>query len=418
MEASKNRKFLLFSLVSLLLSIACLFIFAEDSLKTRKFWGLWRVRDLVISSFFVWLSVAFLLLSISRKSLFKFIFLNVSLGFVLILFEVIGLVGIVSYPAILRGKGALPLGTTPMPNVSIEGITYPDLAGAWGIPGEPVKFTYKTNDWGFRNKPNQNQGDIILIGDSILVAGLIAYDQTLTSLVESGLNKSVVNVALISKSIQEQLDYFKETQLDLKGRKVVQFVFEGNDLVDSRRLRTVGKITKFTFSTKEKTLTNNLLLMLQRKTSMDPLARKRVGSLNGENYYFRHIPSFYITKEQQKEELPHIQASLEELKKMVEEKGGEFGVVFVPCKYTVFGPLVEWPEECAITDREKYKNMLREFTHNWAKESQTPLLDFTDLLIQSVKDGKPSFYKTDTHPNETGHEVMAKAMIEWEFLKK
>ena len=401
----------LFAIAALLLTLT-----TREPGDQRQWFGLWRTRDLVLPLLSGWLGLALVISALGRTLLFRFISVHFAIGFCWLVLEIIGITGLVSYPGLIRGENTHPLGTQPQAEIQVNGVTYPDISMKWGLPAEPVEFDYQTNALGYRNVPGRTDGEIILLGDSILVAALLPFEQTVSARLEKSLGVPVLNISLIGKSIQEEVKLLESSGLNLRGKKVIHFVFEGNDLIDSRDYRhDTGTVREY--SLLERTLVNNLVVVAQKDTSRHPHADIRTGKLQGRPVYFRYVPSSEFSLEDQREEIPHIQKSLNEARELITGQGGEYGIVFVPCKYTALAPLCEWPEKSDIQDPSRHQNLLKEVILEWTHQHNIPLLDFTPAFTQSARLGKLPFFPADTHPNGTGHEVMSEAISNWPFMR-
>src|SRR5262249_8933918 len=133
------------------------------------------------------------------------------------------------------GKG---LGEQPLPHCDADGETVADTAAAFGLPCRPIRFHYTTNARGYRNPPDRDAGDVYCLGDSCLVGPALDWPDTLVHRLEQQLSRPCVNVALIGLAPQEVQAEFARAVAgqDLRGRVVLQFLCEDNDLLDSARV--------------------------------------------------------------------------------------------------------------------------------------------------------------------------------------
>ena len=200
-------------------------------------------------------------------------------GLALAVLDAAGLLGLIDYPAVVLGVSN-ELGTEPIPRSDIRGVTYQDMDRD---RSEPIPFRYRTDRRGFRNRTDRDEADIYLLGDSILVAGLIPEEETIASRLEAEAGRSVMNIALIGIGPQRERDLLLHAGLPLEDRRVLHFIFEGNDLGDSKayRSRQGAKPSGFNRLTAaaRRTLTFCLLLRLQRlsDSSSNPGAGNRSG---------------------------------------------------------------------------------------------------------------------------------------------
>jgi hypothetical protein len=200
-----------------------------------------------------------------------------------LLLEVVGLLGLVSYPALLRIEPTAPLGAARLPDVDLRGHARQELAALWGLGGESVPFHYRTDRRGLRNEPDRAAADVYCLGDSFLVAGLLPWAATIAARLETALGRPVMNLALVGLGPQEQLDLLRQVDVPLRDRLVLQLVFEGNDLVDSARYRSAARRVPLG----ERSFARALTIWLQRLTQPTPSeAWRKMGRFRGEAFFF------------------------------------------------------------------------------------------------------------------------------------
>jgi len=393
-----------------LLSMVWLFFTQSEVGDEPLFFGRWRTRHFGVTLIGCWILVAMAFSFLSRAAVFRFVLVSVGLGFTVFLLEILGLAGVVNYRQLLRVAPSGGLGSAPTAMLELEGLTYEDLASSWGYPTEAMPFYFKTDRYGLRNHQDRANADIYLLGDSILVAGMLPFEKVVASLLEQDLNRSVMNVALISISPQREVELLKETGLPLENRILLHFIFEGNDMKDSFEWRAKADGTALELSRFERTLTYNALIRLQRATSPPTTPQRRIGRLGGIDYLFGWTRSSF---EPYHAELAFIAATLQDLAKNMAEAGGTYGVVFVPSKIRVIGPSCTWPETSSLDGYEEHVSPMRTWLADWAQEQGIPLLDTTDPLLLSTASGHIPWYPGDTHLNAIGHRVMADAIRGW-----
>lgn len=252
---------------------------------------------------------------------------------------------------------------------------------------------------------------MFFLGDSILVSILLPFEETVTGQVDEALDEAVANLALIGIGPQRQLEVLKESLRKPVGKRVVQFVFEGNDLLDSRAYRQRGNTVSDLWL---RSFLFQLMLGIQRWSDpIDPVAHKQMGSINGNEYAFGWDRRSFDGLE---DEIQNLQRTLEETRRFVEQGGGTYAVVFIPGKIRVIGHLCDFPKTSNLLPVEAQLNPLRGALNDWADRQKAPLLDLTDLLTQSAEDGDIPFFPGDTHLNSTGHVVMSKSLLAWKIL--
>jgi hypothetical protein len=375
--------------------------------------GLWQTRYVVLAGCLLLVAIGCLAAVISRRALLGYLTISASSAGGIALLEFVGMIGIVSWSALLSPQSS-PLGTEPMPHIEVNGTTWQDTASVWGLASEPITFQYRTDQHGFRNNIDRSEADIYLIGDSVLVAALVPFSQTVTSRLEAAVNKRVMQIALIGLSPQEEQQIFRNANLDVKGRLVIQFIFEGNDLPDSRRLYKSRSIMAGAPRT-ERTLSHYIIIALQKLTQpVSGMATLRTCTINSQQYTFMWgRESFYGLDN----ELTKISTALASFAAEIRKAGGEFGVVFVPSKLRVLGPQCSFPPGSEIANFTEHIGPMRRYMHDWSKRNKVPLLDLTEPLREAASSGHIPWYWGDTHWNADGHAVASSMLSSWEPAK-
>ncbi len=408
------KKAMLGSLGLVLAAVVFLTFTAEDPGHERSFFGLWRTRYFVAALALVLGASLLPLAARSKEALFATILVVfsgfVSWGFL----EVLGLSGLVSYPSLFGRDQEDPLGRTPQPSIEVAGETLEDTSGPWGLSSKPIVFEYVTNPLGFRNVPDRVAADLYLLGDSILVSALVPYEQTLTARLEKQIGRPTMNIALIGISPRREQQLFRDTSLPVDGKLVLQFIFEGNDLLDTAAERDPEEPETPTLV--HRSFAYNILMSLQRLSQpVSGMARRRTCTIDGQVYTFAWTRDSFAGHEH------HAQHLFEELlgfKTEVEESGGTFGVVFVPAKLRVLASACEFPPSSDLPPVEQHLNPLREGLLRWSRTTDVPALDLTPGLIDAAKQGRIPWFQGDTHPNATGHEVASDAISQWRLVRE
>lgn len=398
-------------------AVAWLAITRDPSVEHRRLLGLWRTRSVLVALPVLWSAMFLLARALSARAAARFILVTLAGAIGWVALELAGAAGLVSYPRLLGQEAGETLGSVPLPNTVIRGRAPGDIALAWGLPCDQVEFEYRTDRRGFRNDHDRDGADVYLLGDSILVAGLVPFQQTVTARLEAALQRPVMNISLIGQSVQAECDLFRRAAVPVSGRLVVHFVFEGNDLADSRTFRhqPPAGAPRPRGTLVDRSLARNLELWLIRRTDpVHPAAARFTGDLGGTTYGFiwtgRTMRGF-------DDELPHIASAMATLRDEVVAGGGRYAVVLVPAKLRVLGPLCRWPAGSALADWREQLSPLPEFLARWCADRAVPYLDLTDALSTAARAGQVPFFPLDTHLNAAGHAVMADALASWEPLR-
>lgn len=392
-----------------LAATAALLSFATDPSETqRRIAGLWRLRTVLLGAAGLWLGLVLLAGARSRAAARRLVEGTAIAALTLAWIELFGQVGLVDYRRLAGGAGAPVLGSQAVPNQDVRGTTFEDTALAWGLPAAPVPFQFRTDRRGYRNGVDREGGDVYLLGDSCLVAALLPFEATLCSRLEQTLARPVVNLALIGIGVQQERDLLRAAGVPLKGRLVLHFVYEGNDLVDSEKYRALAAGEAPAVARVETTFTWNALLRLQRALQpVDPIAQRRCGTIGGTTY------TFLWTGEQMRgkdAELAPILTALDETCRLVEAAGGRYAVVAIPDKLRILGPFCAWPAGSELADWKSHCSPLLQAVAQWAEERRVPELDLTDALQRAAAAGRIPWWPGDTHWNAAGHEAAGQAV--------
>ncbi|MBI1374926.1 MAG: hypothetical protein GC159_19585 [Phycisphaera sp.] len=406
-----SRHALLFAIGLVGLTIFWLVLTATNDDSDWQFFGFWRVRHILVAAMGLWVSVALYCVDFSRRALFRYLFATILAVCAWGLVELVGIVGIVDYGRIFEPHEAL--GQKAIPNLNVSGTTHQDLA-QWAASTDPIEFRYQTDHRGYRNASDLDRAQIYLVGDSILVAGLLPFKDTLTSLVADATKRSTMNIALIGIGPEEEYAHFVESGVPCDHSLVLQFIFEGNDLLDSHAYREAqGRPAP---PPPRKLFLSYLLNAIKMKSDTCPPDRYRAfGQIGDQRYAFLWTrPSFANDLE----ELSHIEQTIADFNRHVVERGGRYAVVFVPAKIRVLGPACTYPDDSSIKDYREHLNPMRDRLLKWCDEQRIDVIDLTDGLAASVQKGDVPWFPYDTHPNAIGHRVMASTIVGSPVLKR
>jgi hypothetical protein len=383
---------------------------------SRKMFGLWRARWFLPATGLVGVALGCAFAMRSREALFGYLATVSSLLATFGALDGLGRVGLVSWARLLSPAAdpATGLGKRPVPNLDVRGVTYQDTAVSWGLPAPvPIPFHYRTDRHGMRNQPDRASADVYLLGDSMLVAALVPHEATVSAQLEQRLQRPVMQVALIGYSPQREHALFRQLALDVRGRRVAQFIFEGNDLKDSRRER-LGSATAG--GADEDTSLSRLVWWQLMRLSEPTVGIAALNScaIGGRGY------TFYWTRdafEGLDDEIPVVTGALERFAAEIRAQGGEYAVVFVPKKLRVLGELCRFREDSPLRDVRAHLGPLRDRLHAWSATSGIPLLDLTEPLQAAARAGRVPWFESDTHWNEVGQRIAADALARWPFLQ-
>jgi hypothetical protein len=387
----------------------CLYFTATHDDEHRLFFGRWHARHFALTAAAFYVGILSLLACKSKRAVFAMIFASLLAAMTVGIVEVVGLFGIVSFPRVFGCAYGDGWHFRVVPNLDAKGTTLQDLAYALKYPSEPIAYHYVTDRRGFRNGKDRDEADIYLVGDSILVAALLPFEETLTALLEKKLGVQTMNVAIAGLAVQEERDLFKTANLSLRNRLVLQFVFEGNDLPDSARYRDDRAAGRRAAA--NTTFSHNLLLWLMEQTDHRKLIeQRRIGTIGNIEYLFGPTGRSFQGFEA---EFPHVCEALLDMQHFVTSSGGAYAIVYMPEKLRVLGPFCELPPDSTLKYDEKQLNPLRSWLTDWCREQGIDMLDLTDALAISTRVGAVPWFPADTHPNAIGHQVAATEIENW-----
>lgn len=418
-DGAKNRILLLVAgFICLAAMVALLFVTADTTPTTpttRRLFGLWRVRSVLPALVLLLAGIGFILAARSRILAYLSSILAMTATFALL--EGAGLAGLVSWGELFKPHGDQlgRHGAVRAANEDTTGITYQDTAYAWGIPSDPIPFHFRSDRHGFRNAEDRATADTILLGDSTVVGALVPFEKTVTAVLEGKIGRPVMQVALIGLSPQEEHDLLWQTGLDLRGRHVIQFIFEGNDLLDSRRYR-LNKAMGEAAAEPRTLLLNEIWNVLTRITDRSNKPQNMRTCFIGEQIYtfLWGRPSF----EGLEGEFKEVAASLETFANQVRKAGGRYSAVFVPDKIRVLADLCTFPSSSAIKDPKTEVGTFREDMIAWGEKSGVAVFDLTGPLKRAATSGRIPWFWGDTHWNDVGHQEAGSALADWPALRE
>ncbi|MFN0219562.1 MAG: alginate O-acetyltransferase AlgX-related protein [Hyphomicrobium sp.] len=398
--------------------MALVLLFTADPTPTtpssRRLFGLWRIRSILPALGLSMLGVGFLLAALSRASALAFTSTMVGILGTFALLEAIGATGFVSWAELFRPRPdpVFDLGSKRAANVDRRSTTYQDTSSGWGLQSDPIPFHFRTDRHGFRNHADRPTADVILLGDSFLVGGLVPVEKLVGVQLETLTGRTVMHVALVGISPQAEHELLWGTGLDLRGKRVVQFIFEGNDLLDSRKFRLGAKGA----SEGGRTLFDQIWRLVTDATDRQrDMSGLRVCSIRDQIYTFLWGRNSFDGVESEAKE---ITDAIERAAARVRAAGGHYSVAFIPTKLRVLAGLCQFPPEGAIQDATEHLGPLHAHILAWGSAAGVPVLDLTEPLTRAALGGRVPWFWGDSHWNEIGHEEAAKALDQWPAFRE
>ncbi|MEE8468473.1 MAG: hypothetical protein V3T22_08465 [Planctomycetota bacterium] len=337
--------------------------------------------------------------------------------------EATALFGIVDFRSVLGLRDApIPAGASASvhprltqhrpPHVRFSTEVLPNLVGLLGAEALPIPVVFQTDAHGLRNKSTKPDPDIVFLGDSILVAGLVPIDEIVSERVERALGVSVLNVSDLAYSPQEELSRLESLALPARDRLVVHFIFEGNDLADSRVWRARANHPGSSAWPASGFVKSLLAALHGPKRAAGARRSGRFVTATGDQpvvhflYDSRRIDANIG-------EFSFIARAIQGAARDMRAGGGRYAVVFVPMKLRVLHGSCSWGEGSELSEpRFARSSFLAKLAEACAAE-EIPLLDLTPGLEVAARGGRLPYFAADTHLNPFGHGVMAEVLGPW-----
>ncbi|MEM7318318.1 MAG: hypothetical protein AAF408_04770 [Pseudomonadota bacterium] len=410
-----RRRWLAWLLAGLLtgLCFASLVYSADPSRTEGLMFGLWRLRHVAVAGFLLLAAVAFLCLALGRSAWLAFWSAALPVGLFCIALEGAGRLGLINWDAMLtpRNTQEQSVGWSLRPNISVQGITAQDIASRYNMPQDPIHFEFATDQYGFRNGADTD-AQIILLGDSIVLGAAVAPDQTVAEVVQDRAEVQAMQAALLGLSVQAQHDMLLSSGLPLDGKKVVQFLFEGNDLLDSNAYMAQLTASSDAGNESADKVSSSLGKLLWSKLVdlSNPPENYNSCQIGPQTYLFLWTRRSFQGVES---EFDNIVRSILEFRSKLRQAGAEYALVFVPSKYRVLHDICLFPADSAISDPQDILTVLPQQVQRFAEENGIGFLDLTAALKSTSKSGDIPWFWGDTHWNAIGHETAGREIAGW-----
>lgn len=291
-----------------------------------------------------------------------------------------------------------------MPHQHVTGETGQDIATRLRLPSDPIRFDFRTDRHGFRNDTDA-PAEVILLGDSIVLGAAVPVRDTAAQVLARQIDRPVMQAALLGLSVQAEQDMLRDTGIPLAGRTVLQVVFEGNDLLDSRAYRTPDTDPAPVGPASLIRLGWNALVARTNDRTAEHTCR-----IAGQTHAFLWTRRSFDGVEA---EIAPMTAALDAFAAEVTAQGGRFAVILVPTKYRVLHDQCSFPESSPLADPAANLSPLPTALAAWSQRTGIALLDLSQTLTASAQAGAIPWFWGDTHWNATGHAVAAGAIADW-----
>lgn len=381
----------------------------------------WFLANLFLSYLAIW-AIVLNVAQIGKTGGFRIISIHLGVLAAVASLEAVALIGLIDFRTLVGEVGAGKrygklkpdhrIRWAGKPNHRVEGTTFQNLTGIYGVKSEPIFFSAQTDHYGLRNPSTKKDPTVLLLGDSILFAGLLPLEDTVTERLEAKLNTAGMNISEPGYSPQEELIRLETTGLDLPGKVVLHFIFEGNDLTDSQAWRA-WQMRRFESEWPSSGLITNLLSLLHApKTGV---ADRRFGFFT--NRLGKEVKIYFLYDGlqivSQMNEMPFLEAAFTEAKRDLETRGGVYAIVFVPAKITVLHEYCAWPKGSDFASAERWESPFRAALAEFCARAGIPCQDLTAPLEVLAREGNLPYFAADTHLNAAGHEAAASFLAPW-----
>ncbi len=314
-------------------------------------------------------------------------------------------------------KDALP-GKRLKPNLKTS------VSGAFN----EYKYTVTTDENGFRNSNQDNQGPIavVFLGDSQTYGVGVNDQETFASHVETLINRPVLNTACPGYNNIEQLELTDEVLKKYRPKYLVLCFFAGNDLFEnySNRFKLQnGAAADVSVPKKESGITNfknyisknsaiyNLLIRLRRFEFMNQLFYKlKLVNLEPPN----ELIAFLAGDDPEKEKFWRVTDQvLTEIKQKADQNQTNLIIVLLPDRYQVEDKYWDqWVEKYHL-DPAKYDRLApNRHLLRFCEQMRVPCVDTTEALRGVASNGQAAYWPIDSHLNALGHQTVAQVIAE------
>lgn len=397
------------------------------------------IATLIWTYIVAWLT-AIALSNSRRRMLVRALGTTVALAIGSAVLEVPAAVGWVNWGSVLRmlsGEGVdyrsayvpdAQLSFRRIPGLHWSGRPASDIEEAYGLPptlAQPITFSY--DRWGYRNRVDLDQADVVLIGDSMVEGWYVSDDDTVASQLAAQTGRRVANLGVAGYGPLQELRVLQDDAMRRHPKVVAWFFFEGNDLYDDQRFedtllaeasdqrgaseRALARVRGWP----QRSFVLNTLHRLRRLS--DPIvpaqapywATLATAQANERYYFFRYGEIPWTPYEEQR--WATARRVFEQGLAFARERGIAMVFVYAPIKYRVFRQFLAIPPGSAIEHWDVWHALPGHFAA-FCHEKNVPCVDLTDALRSSVGRGRPTYPPTDTHWNAHGHAIAATALAD------
>ena len=321
--------------------------------------------------------------------------------------------------------------------------TYPNARPGFGT----VTGVCYTDKRGFRNRSDQDEADIVVLGDSFAEGSNVSDERVWPVHLAERLGVSVTNLGMSGYTAAHYLESLKRFGLPLKPGTVLCLLYEGNDF---RSTRSIEGQKKPSFSKRMKTYfkqspVREALDQLMIRTFGPINCRRAIPGVEILNWLPLEIPqgpkaNYYAFGPEKLRDLYEsqdafardrhwlvVRRSLQRMNELCEAAGCRFVVVFAPTNAHVILPLVSDrlpaekvraftaisykytlpPPDVFLANLVAWVDAREKVVAEWCDHGSIPFISLTEPLRNAAKGGTQVYYTYNQHWSPDGHKVVA-----------
>ena len=271
---------------------------------------------------------------------------------------------------------------------------------------------------GFRT--TETQADVVLIGDSFVVARAVPATQLVSAHLARSLDTSVANLGVDGYGPQQELAVLQRHGLPMKPELVIWFFSGVSDLADARRFdeferaKAAGQTLTPSFGDRSflwnawraasfgtAPVRENDSMLAARRSCYYPIRK----APENEWIYFGHDANPLVDVDA----VHLVTDAIKKARLQSELRGAGFLLAYVPAKYRVFA---DYCETGKLTDLSGWEpDALPNELWRWADTAGIEFVDLTPALRASVAQGHSPYLPDDRHWNETAQRIVTRALL-------
>lgn len=286
----------------------------------------------------------------------------------------------------------------------------------------PISFTY--DQWGYRNTVSRTKSDIVLIGDSYVEGAHVSDDQTIARRLEERLGRPVQNLGVAGYGSKQQLIVLQKEAVRFNPDVIFWFFFEGNDLYDDETFENslpggtvdaddhregMARYDSWKQRSFLHAVFRRLRIWAYPLVPSRPAYTARLLTAGREQQ-----PVFFADyagvpwSEWVQSRWRTSQETLRDAIAFSERSGIKIIFVFVPIKYRVYAPFVEFDTTSRANDWTLWP--LDEEFLSFCQDTGVECILLTDEFRADLARGGMPYWPTDTHWSPAGHMLVAEVL--------